>query len=76
MIRRHLILVVDSHFTLVLKAFVTALEVSDDAVGYRSIYCMNVFYREQNVCHTRLFIGRRPMSTFFKNYPEWGVGRS
>ena len=43
MIRRHLILVVDSHFTLVLKAFVTALEVSDDAVGYRSIYCMNVF---------------------------------
>jgi len=24
----------------------------------------------------KTLIGRRPMSAFFKNYPEWGVGRS
>ena len=50
----------------------TALDVSEDAGGYRSVYCMNVFYRGAERMPYKALIGRRPMSAFFKNYPEWG----
>ena len=39
---------------------------------YRSVYCMNVFYRGAERMPYKAFIGRRPMSAFSKTIPNGG----
>ena len=39
---------------------------------YRSVYCMNVFYRGAERMPYKAFIGRRPMSAFFKTILNGG----
>jgi hypothetical protein len=41
-------------------------------VGTDQFIAWNVFYRGAERMPYKVLIGRRPMSAFFKNYPEWG----